>query len=141
MNQTAIPGPGRSERFRAWMAAARRFSLRTTAGRLIAAGAALKAVSLGLWFLGFGGARGVEGLSTLGGVALVVGAGVLLVRMWRTARTQLLWRVRRKLILSYVFIGVVPAILIVTLFVLSGLLLFANLSSFLIRASLTDLAG
>ena len=59
----------------------------------------------------------------------------------RRARTQLLWRVRRKLIISYLFIGVVPAILIVTFFVLSGLLLFANLSSFLIRASLTDLAG
>ncbi len=58
----------------------------------------------------------------------------------RTARTQLLWRVRRKLIISYLFIGVVPAILIVTFFVLSGLLLFANLSSYLIRASLTDLA-
>ena len=47
---------------------------------------------------------------------------------------------RRKLIISYLFIGVVPAILIVTFFVAVGLLLFANLSSFLIRASLTDLA-
>ena len=55
-------------------------------------------------------------------------------------RTQLLWRVRRKLIIWYLFIGVVPAILIVTFFVLSGLLLFANLSSFLIRDSLTNLA-
>jgi len=34
----------------------------------------------------------------------------------------------------------VPAILIVTFFVLSGLLLFANLSSYLIRSSLSDLA-
>jgi sigma-B regulation protein RsbU (phosphoserine phosphatase) len=122
------------------LTAARRFGFGTTAGRVILAGAALKTATLGLWAAGLGGARGVEGLSTLGGIALVIGAGILVVRVARNARTQLLWRVRRKLIISYLFIGVVPAILIVTFFVLSGLLLFANLSSFLIRASLTDLA-
>jgi len=136
-----MPGPARSDRFRGWLTAARRFAFGTLAGRLILAGAALKAGTLGLWAAGLGGATGVDGLSTLGGVALVAGAGILLLRLWRTTRTQLLWRVRRKLIISYLFIGVVPAILIVTFFVLSGLLLFANLSSFLIRASLRDLAG
>jgi sigma-B regulation protein RsbU (phosphoserine phosphatase) len=123
------------------LTAARRFCFGSLAGCLIVAGAALKAGTLGLWAAGLGGARGVQGLSTLGGVALVIGAGILLVRVARRARTQLLWRVRRKLIISYLFIGVVPAILIVTFFALSGLLLFANLSSFLIRSSLTDLAG
>ena len=141
MTQTAMPGPGGSDRVRGWLTAARRFCIGSLAGRLIVAGAALKAATLGLWAAGLGGATGVQGLSTLGGVALVIGAGIVLVRAARRTRTQLLWRVRRKLIISYLFIGVVPAILIVTFFALSGLLLFANLSSFLIRSSLTDLAG
>ena len=39
-------------------------------------------------------------------------------------KRRLLWRVRRKLILSYIFIGVVPALLIVVFFLLGGLLFF-----------------
>ena len=140
MTQTAMPGLVGSDRFRGWLTAARRFCFGSLAGWLMVAGAALKAGTLGLSSAGFGGASGVQGLSTLGGIALVIGAGILLVRVARKTRTQLLWRVRRKLIISYLFIGVVPAILIVTFFALSGLLLFANLSSFLIRSSLTDLA-
>src|SRR5262249_14906734 len=50
------------------------------------------------------------------------------------AKRHLLWRVRRKLILSYVFIGFVPAILIVAFFLLSGFLLFYNLSSYLVQS-------
>jgi len=140
MTLTAMPGLTRSERFRGWLTAARRFCFGSLAGLLILAGSALKAATFGLWTAGLGGATGVQAASTLGGVALLAGAGILLVRLTRRARTQLLWRVRRKLIISYLFIGFVPAILIVIFFVLSGLLLFANLSSYLIRASLTDLA-
>ncbi|MCK7498501.1 MAG: hypothetical protein MZW92_53625 [Comamonadaceae bacterium] len=94
-----------------------------------------------LWAAGLGGATGVQGGQharrhrARSSAPASCWCGVA-----RRARTQLLWRVRRKLIISHLFIGVVPAILIVTFFVLSGLLLFANLSSFLIRASLTDLA-
>ncbi len=141
MTPTALPGLAPSDRLRAWMTAARRFCLGSLAGCLILAGAALKAATLALRAAGLGAATGVQAASTLGGVALVAGAGILAVRLVRRARSQLLWRVRRKLIISYVFIGVVPAILIVTFFVLSGLLLFANLSSYLIRESLTGLAG
>jgi len=141
MTPIALPGLAPSDRLRAWMTAARRFCLGSLAGCLILAGAALKAATLALRAAGLGAATGVEAASTLGGVALVLGAGILAVRLARRARSQLLWRVRRKLIISYVFIGVVPAILIVTFFVLSALLLFANLSSYLIRASLTGLAG
>ncbi|MFO7694320.1 MAG: SpoIIE family protein phosphatase [Vicinamibacterales bacterium] len=141
MTPNALPGLAPADRLRAWLTAARRFCLGSLAGCLILAGAALKAATLALWAAGLGAATGVQAASTLGGVALVVGAGLLGVRLARRARTQLLWRVRRKLVISYVFIGVVPAILIVTFFVLSGLLIFANLSSYLLRASLTDLAG
>jgi serine phosphatase RsbU (regulator of sigma subunit) len=140
MAHTAMSGHTPFVRIRGGMTTARDFFARSLAGRLILAGAGLKAATLGLGLAGLGGVTGVQAVSTLGGLALVVGAAIVLVRLARTARTQLLWRVRRKLIISYVFIGVVPAILIVTFFVLSGLLLFANLSSFLIRSSLTDLA-
>ena len=46
-------------------------------------------------------------------------------------RRRLLWRVRRKLILSYIFVGLVPSLLIVTFFLLAGLLLFRNMASYL----------
>jgi serine phosphatase RsbU (regulator of sigma subunit) len=52
----------------------------------------------------------------------------------------LLWRVRRKLILSYIFIGFVPALLIGAFFVLCGLLLFYNFSSYLVQTELRSLA-
>ena len=136
-----MPGPGRPEGLRGWLTAARRFCFGSVAGGLIGAGLGLKAITFGLSAAGLAAAAGVRAVSTIGGLALLAGALILAARLVRKARTQLLWRVRRKLIISYLFIGVVPAILIVTFFVLSGLLLFANLSSFLIRASLTGLAG
>jgi uncharacterized membrane protein YidH (DUF202 family) len=140
MTQSAMFGRPDALSVRRRLGGIGRFLFGSLAGRLLVGGAALKAITLTLGAAGAGAARGVQALSTLGGVALVAGAGILAVRLWRRARTQLLWRVRRKLIISYVFIGVVPAILIVTFFFLSGLLLFANLSSFLIRSALTDLA-
>ena len=45
-----------------------------------------------------------------------------------------LWRVRRKLTLSYIFIGFVPILLIAVFFLLCGLLLFFNVSSYLVQS-------
>jgi phosphoserine phosphatase RsbU/P len=140
MTPLVTPALASLDRLRDWLIAVRRFLLRSTAGRLILAGLAVKAAAWGLGAAGLAEVPGVQVFSTLGGVALVLGVGILVLRLARSARAQLLWRVRRKLIISYLFIGFVPAILLVTFFVLAGLLLFANLSSFLIRASLTDLA-
>jgi serine phosphatase RsbU (regulator of sigma subunit) len=50
-----------------------------------------------------------------------------------------LWRVRRKLTLSYVFIGFVPILLIVVFFLLCGLLLFFNVSSYLVQSRVNAL--
>jgi len=129
------PGPLRTR-----AVAVREFFERSLPGRLLIVGAAVKLLAFGFAAAGLGAARGIQRLSTLGGIALLVGTGILLYRLGRSARKQVLWRVRRKLIISYLFIGVVPAILIVTFFVLSGLLLFANLSSYLIRSSLGEVA-
>jgi len=50
-----------------------------------------------------------------------------------------LWRVRRKLTLSYIFIGFVPILLIVVFFLLCGLLLFFNVSSYLVQSRVNAL--
>ena len=50
-----------------------------------------------------------------------------------------LWRVRRKLTLSYIFIGFVPILLIAVFFLLCGLLLFFNVSSYLVQSRVNAL--
>ena len=109
------------------------------AGYLIAIGASVKLLVAGLSVAGVAVAGGLQVLSSAGGLALVAGSGIVLYKVAQVARRRLLWRVRRKLIVSYVLIGFVPAFLIVVFFVLCGWLLFANLSSYLVRASLADL--
>src|ERR1019366_254431 len=59
-----------------------------------------------------------------------------LVRLFIAAKRRLLWRVRRKLILSYIFVGFIPAILIVVFYLLGGFLLFYNISSYLVQSRL-----
>ncbi len=75
-------------------------------------------------------------LDTLGLLTSVVllGAGVVVVGQW-VGRVQrvLLWRVRRKLLLSYFLIGVVPAFLLVVFFAIVGLLLFFNVGAYMLR--------
>ncbi|RPH60317.1 MAG: HAMP domain-containing protein, partial [Acidobacteria bacterium] len=78
-------------------------------------------------------------LDHLGAAALIVGGSYLTYRLFKLARRRLLWRVRRKLTISYMFIGVVPVMLLVTFFVLCGLLLFFNVSSYLVQSRLDDL--
>ncbi len=75
-------------------------------------------------------------IDTVGTLALVLGTGYLVARALVWMRRRLLWRVRRKLILSYVFVGLVPSLLIVTFFLLAGLLLFRNVASYLVQTRL-----
>src|SRR5579871_1471852 len=107
--------------------------LGTLPGRAIVAGAAARLlVSLiarltGIW------SSSLDIVNGLGGVAIVIGLGYLIVYALAAARRRLLWRVRRKLILSYIFIGFVPVILIVAFFLLGALLLFFNFSSYMVK--------
>jgi phosphoserine phosphatase RsbU/P len=73
-------------------------------------------------------------IDTVASLALAVGTGYFVYQLIVMAKRHLLWRVRRKLILSYVFIGFVPAILIVSFFLLSAFLLFYNFSSYLVQS-------
>jgi sigma-B regulation protein RsbU (phosphoserine phosphatase) len=111
----------------------------TFAGRLLVVGILLKlavalvrAVSAVGWF--------VTVLDTIGSVALAIGGAAFLWMGLSAARRRLLWRVRRKPIISYIFVGLIPALLIVTFFLLGGFLLFSNFSSYLVQNRLTGMA-
>lgn len=113
---------------------------RTVAGRALLIGIVIKSATLTLGAFGVPGS-GIPGLlDTIGGIAIFAGALVLAYRLVAMASRGLLWRVRRKLTLSYVFIGFVPALLIIGFFLLAGLLLFFNISSYLMQSRIRDLA-
>ncbi len=77
-------------------------------------------------------------LDTVGTIVLVVSLGYLLARIVGLLQRRLLWRVRRKLVLSYIFISFVPIVLIVSFFVLAGLLMLGIVTSSLVQLSFED---
>ncbi len=68
-------------------------------------------------------------------VSLLWMAALIVVRQ----RRAFLWRVRRKLILSYVFLGFVPVVLIGLFVLAGGFILHANVSGYLFRDGLDDI--
>lgn len=88
-----------------------------------------------------GGASFVSAVISLTGSVTFVLAGVLVIQQLvsRARRSRLLWHVRRKLTTSYVFIGFVPALLIIAFFTLGGLLIFFNISSYLMESRMRAL--
>jgi hypothetical protein len=82
----------------------------TWPGRLFLVAAALKLlVAVLRRVTGVPGA--IELLSSAATIGLMVSVGYFVWRLFLLMKRRLLWRVRRKLILSYIFIGVVPALL------------------------------
>ena len=73
-------------------------------------------------------------ISTLAGILLVVTAVVFIVRALHLARRQLLWPVRRKLIVSYLFIGLVPALLLLVFFLFGGQIVFSSVAAYLFKS-------
>jgi phosphoserine phosphatase RsbU/P len=64
---------------------------------------------------------------------LSVLAGIyLLFRLIGWWRTRLLWSLRNRLIVAYVFIAVVPVLLLLTLAIISGLILYTQLGGYLL---------
>jgi sigma-B regulation protein RsbU (phosphoserine phosphatase) len=101
-------------------------------------GIAIKAIT---WPLGFlvQLPAWLDAIDMVGSLALLFGAAYGLTRLSVWAKRRLLWRVRRKLILSYVFVGVVPALLVMTFFLLAGLILAFNVSSYLVQSRVRNL--
>ena len=128
-----LPGdtPSRWSVWRTWL-------LKTFPGRALVLGTAIKAIT---WPLGLVVTlpAWLDAVDMVGSLALLFGAAYGLTRLAVWAKRRLLWRVRRKLILSYVFVGVVPALLVITFFLLAGLILAFNLSSYLVQSRVRNL--
>ena len=112
---------------------------RTLPGRAIVVGVAIKFAVFAVRLVGGTVPAFVSVVDTVAGLAIAAGAVYFLIQLFLLARRRLLWRVRRKLILSYIFIAFVPAILIVVFFVLGALLLFFNFSSYLVQGEVRSL--
>ena len=112
---------------------------RTRPGQALIAGLVIKLVLLAVRAVVGGAPTFVGTIDTLASMAIAVGGTLFLVRELATIRRRLLWRVRRKLIISYIFIGFVPAILLVAFSLLGGLLLFSNFSSYLVQTRLKSM--
>jgi sigma-B regulation protein RsbU (phosphoserine phosphatase) len=114
--------------------------LRTLPGRAIVIGLTIK-IAVQLLRLVVGSTPAVVGVfDTVASIAVLAGGGYFVVRGMTFLKRRLLWRVRRKLLISYIFIGFVPAILIVAFFLLGGVLLFSNFSSYRVQTRFRALA-
>ena len=111
---------------------ARDLLLRSWAGRLFLLSAAIKLiVALIRQF-----AEPPQVIDVISGgatVALFVALGYFIWRLISLAKRRLLWRVRRKLIISYIFIGVIPAMLIIGFFLLSAGIASMSVSAYLFK--------
>lgn len=103
---------------------------RSWPGRFLLAGALAKILLLP--FVS-GGGPPFAWLDAGASLALAVGLGLLLLQLVARLRRRLLWRVRRKLILSYVFIGVVPVLLVSAFFAVAGAMSVLSASSETVR--------
>jgi sigma-B regulation protein RsbU (phosphoserine phosphatase) len=128
-----LPGevPSRWRLWRSWL-------LRTFPGRALTLGLAIKAIT---WPVNLFSTLppALEAIDMVGSLALLFALAYGLTRFAVWAKRRLLWRVRRKLILSYVFVGVVPALLVITFFLLAGLILAFNVSSYLVQSRIRNL--
>jgi sigma-B regulation protein RsbU (phosphoserine phosphatase) len=114
--------------------------LRTLPGRVIVIGLTIK-MAVQLLRLVAGSTPAVVGVfDTVASIAVLAGGGYFIVRGMTFLKRRLLWRVRRRLIISYIFIGFVPAMLIVAFFLLGGVLLFSNFSAYLVQTRFRALA-
>ncbi len=119
--------------------AGRRWLLSSLPGRVFLFGLSVKALTRLVGFVVPSTWAVLDVVDALGSLALIFVAGYVLTKAFVWARRRLLWRVRRKLILSYVFVGLVPGLLIIAFFLIAGALLFSNVSSFLLQSRVRTL--
>ncbi len=129
----ALPPADRGAVLRHWMT-------RTFSGRAVVAGVAVKVVAFALALV-FGRSGWIEVVDACGDVALIVGVLTLGFHLFVDMKLRLLWRVRHKLSVSYIFIGFVPALLIVCFFLVAGVLVLFNISGYLMREQLNQIVG
>ena len=128
---TRLPPASRAALVRYWMT-------QTFSGRAVVGGLIIKFAAF-LLTLVAGASPWIELIDTLGDLAVIVGALIIIVLVFADMKQRLLWRIRRKLAVSYIFIGFIPALLIIVFFLVAGLLLFFNIASFMMRNELAQL--
>src|SRR5262249_16382190 len=104
----------------------------TWPGRLFLISASIKLV-VALWRMTGALPGAMSVVSGAGTIGLVIAVGVLAWRLFVQIKRRLLWRVRAKLILSYIFIGVIPSLLILVFFLFAGSFVFMNVSAYLFK--------
>src|SRR3954465_9595053 len=121
----------------------RELLLSTWYGRLFIAAAVVKFV-VALWRVTAALPAAARVVSSAATIGLAVALFMFAWRLFTQIKRRLLWRVRRKLILSYIFIGVIPSLLILVFFLFAGSLVFMNVSAYLSKdgyARVTATAG
>lgn len=114
--------------------------LRTFPGRVLIVGAVIKIVTSLAGAIVPSSMRVLDIVDAFGSLLLVFVAAYGCARGAIWARRRLLWRVRRKLILSYIFVGLVPGLLIISFFLLLALMMVFNVSSYLVQSRVRTLA-
>ena len=103
-------------------------------GRCLFGGLAARLAILVLeWVVGDTWITSIVGVAA--SLAAIAGGAVVLWWIFQRVRRRMLWRVRERLIISYLFIGVVPALLIVVIVLFGAALLTIGLSSHLFMTS------
>jgi sigma-B regulation protein RsbU (phosphoserine phosphatase) len=115
-----------------WAPRARRFLIATWRGRILLA-------VLALWLLEKTGVPVPGLLAGLAHLLILVYAAWGVYRLVRAGRWRLLWRIRTKLILSYLFIGLVPVVLLGIFFFIAGVLFVSLEASHLVTSELDSL--
>jgi sigma-B regulation protein RsbU (phosphoserine phosphatase) len=118
---------------------AKRWLQRSLPGRVLLVGLAIKGVATILGVVAPSSLAFFDVVDAIGSLTLILVGGYLLGKGAVWTKRRLLWRVRRKLILSYVFVGLVPGLLIIAFFLMAGLVLFFNVSSFLVESRVRTL--
>lgn len=101
-----------------------------------------------VWVLAYGAALWLVDLFAHGGapgalefvfwVAVIPAAGYYFIRLFRLLRRHLLWHLRRRLILTYFFVAVVPIALLLLLAGIAAFFLNGQLASFLVVSRLQN---
>ena len=99
------------------------------------------------WLFAFGAALWVEGIISGSApgllwavfvVGLTLSAGYYLVRLVGAFKHHILWHLRRRLIVTYIFIAVVPIVLILVLAVLATIIANGQFAAFLVTLNVND---
>jgi serine phosphatase RsbU (regulator of sigma subunit) len=120
------PARGLAERMRA-------FLLDSWAGRILL-------VALAVWLLGRAGLPLPGSITVTARLVLVVYAVWGVLRLLRSGLRRLLWRIRTKLILSYLFIAFVPVALLSLFFFIAGVIVVSLVASHLVTVEVERLA-